>query len=150
MFLKKSPIFLNIDEVPSLMHILTGVLFTNRMIPVCDRRVTRHPAWSASTKQVVLTDCPRGSGMLCGKGSTASGYVSPQYALTKRVSSNCGDVSSNTMLDRLYCFRYAKQCNTCSKCPSRGNARNRDSSAIGTMMSIRPSSTIQRSTPIKP
>jgi hypothetical protein len=32
-----------------------GALFTNIRIPECDRLVSLHPAWSASTKQLITT-----------------------------------------------------------------------------------------------
>jgi hypothetical protein len=41
-------------------------------IPVCDCLVTLLPAWSASTKALIYTGCPHGSGALGGIDSIAS------------------------------------------------------------------------------
>jgi hypothetical protein len=49
-----------------------GALLTNKIIPVCDRRVILSPAWLASTKQDMTTAFPRGSGAFGGIGYLAS------------------------------------------------------------------------------
>ena len=45
---------------------------TKIRIPVWDLRVTRLPAWLASTKQVVFTGLPGGLGIFGGIASEAS------------------------------------------------------------------------------
>ena len=50
-----------------------GALLRYNRMPVQDRRVTRSPAWSASTKQVICTPLLHGGGMLGGSSSCAPG-----------------------------------------------------------------------------
>jgi hypothetical protein len=42
---------------------------TNRKIPLCERHLITLPAWLVSTKAEIVTDRPRGSGMLGGSSS---------------------------------------------------------------------------------
>jgi hypothetical protein len=47
-----------------------GAFCTNRKMPLCERLVMTLPAWLASTKAEIITDRPRGSGMLGGSSSS--------------------------------------------------------------------------------
>ena len=49
-------------------HVI-GARFKKMMIPVWDRRVTRQPAWSASSKHEVVAALPLNSGAFGGFGS---------------------------------------------------------------------------------
>ena len=44
-------------------NLITGALLRKMIIPVCDLRVTKFPAWSESTKQVMSNVFPKGMGI---------------------------------------------------------------------------------------
>ena len=56
-----------------LEYHMIGARFTNIKIPECDRLVSLHPVWSASTKQLITTSLPRSFGIFPGIASAASG-----------------------------------------------------------------------------
>jgi len=49
-----------------------GAEFKNIKNPVLERRVVTSPAWSESTKALILNEIPRGGGMLGGNSSLHS------------------------------------------------------------------------------
>ena len=142
-----------------LLYHCIGAIFTNIMIPVCERRVTTFPAWSESTKTLMLTGLPLGSGIFGGNKSSESGYSSfIDFALsvgcnssgrigTQLISKSSGSKISHPLV-RL-CLIYLKTFTACCRWPLRGAAIYWESKDDSCSISVRPSSHIHLSIPIR-
>jgi hypothetical protein len=61
------------------------------MNPVLERRVTRSPAWSASTKTRIVIDLPCGTGIFRGSSSLSDSYPYAEYDQSSRTKRLCQD-----------------------------------------------------------